>query len=149
MSKGALAKRTRNEFKPVGFNQASARVLGDKLYGLKRQQLETGRKLRSGCGAPSPQPCCRSVAPRSVAMLPSLTKHLGVLHASLLQGSEAVWFECYPCKSKRCSIAYPALKQKHGVCLEGNTSRNIYYANVSRDCSKKLEEAFHRRLLIC
>lgn len=32
-----LAKRERNEFKPVVFNQGSAQVLGVKVYGLKRQ----------------------------------------------------------------------------------------------------------------
>lgn len=37
MSKGILAKRERNEFKPVIFNQGSAQVLGVKVYGLKRQ----------------------------------------------------------------------------------------------------------------
>lgn len=42
MSKGAVAERGRNKFKPVRFNQASAQVLGDKLCGLKREQFRLG-----------------------------------------------------------------------------------------------------------
>lgn len=58
--------KERNESKPVGFNQASAQVLGDKPYGLKRQQFglfgSWGENGAEGRGAPWPQLCCWNMA---------------------------------------------------------------------------------------
>lgn len=134
--------KERNEFKPVAFNQASARVLGDKLDALKRQQFglfgSWGENGGEGRRAPLPQLCCSNVAPRYEGFpttFPSLPKCLG-----FVQGSKALCFEFHPCKS--CFIAYQALAEALKEIL------HVHHVNVARDCSKKLEEAFCAGLLV-
>lgn len=76
-----------NEFKPVGFNQASAWVLGDKLYGLKKKKKcasvwtcwKQWRILCSGVHGSQVQ----GIPPPPA--LPSPATHLGFLHAILLE----------------------------------------------------------------
>lgn len=79
-----------------------------------------------------------------------LVKRLGYL----LLGSKNLWFEDCSCNSRgcmrvtTCALLYATCWNSSSLFPKGNISWNIYYVDVSRDCSKKLEEALHTGLLL-
>lgn len=95
--KGVLSKRDRSEFKPVGFNQTSVWVLGEKLYIWKGQQFGLAGE---NCALEYMACCyhCKGTAPEYRGFphcVPSPAKSLGIAWMQ---------WEQYSCGSKGCFI---------------------------------------------
>lgn len=139
--KGVLSKRDRSEFKPVGFNQTSVWVLGEKLYIWKRQQFGLAGE---NCALEYMACCyhCKGTAPEYRGFphcVPFPAKSLGIAWMQ---------WEQYSCGSKGCFITSQTPNSSPVYALRDILRGCVGYVKISRDHSKKLEKAFHTGLQI-